>query len=99
VVSLPNRTAYAVLAGQGLSRIETLDVPDLIISPTKKQRIVTETMVGSGVHKLSADVEREIQSRFQSFMNKSRQTALAPAKPFDPMAPIYDPYAGEAAEL
>ena len=90
VISLPPRIAFAVLAGEGMAKIETLDVPDLIISPKRKDRIKIELKSTSGIHKEPKEIEVEIRERFQAFMIASHEQEHAPVTDFDPMAPVVD---------
>ena len=90
VISLPSRTAFAVLAGEGMVKIETLDVPDLIVSGKRKTRIKSELKASSGIHKDPQAIEVEIQTRFREFMISAQKRELEPVIEFDPMAPITD---------
>lgn len=90
VISLPKRTAFAVLAGEGMAKIETLDVPDLIVSDRRKSRVLDGLIEGSGIHKPSSAVHTEITDRFERFMIASRQVDQGPDEPFDPLQDFGD---------
>jgi len=99
IISLPNRTAFAVLAGEGLTKIETLDVPDLVVSPQRKKRIVNASQESSGIHKRAEEVEEEITIRFENFIKQSRQFQSPRVSKFNPSAPLDDPYTDEPPAL
>lgn len=86
IIGLPNRSAYAVLAGKGMAKITTLDVPDLIVSGKRRERIHGELKIASGVHKPPEAVHVEITERFRVFMESSAQKEEGIA--FDPMNPM-----------
>ncbi|MDB4020160.1 hypothetical protein N9491_06060 [Planktomarina temperata] len=65
--------------------IETLDVPDLIVSDRRKSRVLDGLISTSGIHKPSRDVHTEITTRFERFMIASRQVEEEPVVAFDPM--------------
>ena len=89
VISLPKRTAFAVIPSIGFAKIKTLDVPDLFVAAGRKQRLLHELKASSAIHKLAPDIQLEIQSRFNEFMTQSRQGQSTPeAPPFDPLAPL-----------
>jgi len=90
VISLPKRTAFAVLAGEGMAKIETLDVPDLIVSDRRKSRVLDGLNEGSGIHKTASAVHAEITDRFERFMIASRQVEEKWAVAFDPMGDFGD---------
>lgn len=90
VINLPARNAFAVLAGQGMVKIETLDVPDLIVSKGRKTRVLGDLARGSGVHKPMKEVHQEIKKRFQTFMIASRTMESEPIVEFDPLGAMID---------
>ncbi len=90
VISLPSRSAFAVLAGEGMVKIETLDVPDLIVSNARKTRVLGGLISGSGIHKPMKEVHQEIRQRFQAFMLASRHAEPEPIEEFDPLGSMVD---------
>lgn len=83
ILNLPKRTAFAIISGEGMVKLETLDVPDLIVSPSKRKRILHEIKQRSAIHKPLHEADHEIDERFKKFMERE----LPPIIEHDPMMP------------
>lgn len=84
ILNLPKRTAFAIISGEGMVKLETLDVPDVLVSPSKRKRILGEIKKKSAIHKPTSEANQEIEDRFTRFM----QRELAPIDEKDPMIPF-----------
>jgi hypothetical protein len=85
ILSLPSRTAFVVLAGEGMEMITSLDVPDITISATRRARVSKELKTHSKIHKHPKLVEKEIRERFARFMEQQEEQGI---EMFDPMNPL-----------
>ena len=83
ILNLPKRTAFAIISGEGMVKIETLNVPDLVVSPAKRKRILGEIKQHSPIHKPTHEANREIEERFIRFMDGVSQDVID----HDPMNP------------
>ena len=77
---------------QAMAKIETLDVPDLIVSPKRKARVIGAIKSSSPVHKLMIEAQREIEMRFRYFMDDAYPAVLDdPMNPPERIEPEYQP--------
>jgi hypothetical protein len=63
LITQPVRTAYAVIPNLGMTKIETLDVPDIDHPPRKSERIKNKLMEDSDVHRDRLAVIEEVNER------------------------------------
>lgn len=82
IMLLPKRTAFAVISGVGMVKIEALDTPDITVSKTRKARVIETLKNQSTIHKPMIEVKAEIKLRFQRFMEVAYPTVID-----DPMLP------------
>ncbi|WP_298858650.1 type IV secretory system conjugative DNA transfer family protein [uncultured Sulfitobacter sp.] len=76
ILTLPKRSAFVVIAGEGMAKIETLDVPDIKISGTRRARVLQQIREKSPIHRPNHEVEFEIEERMKRFMNSTYRPIL-----------------------
>ncbi len=84
VMTLPNRNAFVVIAGEGMTQITTLDVPDIQVSKLKKERITATLKNNSDIHRPRADVTDEINQRMKTFVQESEDSVVPVIDPMNP---------------
>ena len=84
ILTLPKRNAFAIIAGEGMARIETLDVPDIKVSETRRNRVLREIIERSPIHQPTLAAEEEIEQRFQNFMTQKVNLSSSSSPEIEP---------------
>lgn len=68
ILNLPKRIAFAIISGEGMTKITTLDTPDIVVAPNRRKRVLDDLKKRSPVHKPTTDATHEIEERFKRFI-------------------------------
>ena len=76
ILNLPKRIAFAIISGEGMTKITTLDTPDIVVASNRRKRVLDDLKKRSPVHKPTTDATHEIEARFKRFIATNTEVDL-----------------------